>query len=225
MKTDEEIKVDVVDQLHWDARIDASDVSVRVDNGIVELSGHVPARKALKAAEDDAYMVNGVLSVENNLSIFYPESKKLPTDEDIQNNIESNLAFNSDLESYKIAAEVDDGWVTLHGTVSSYWEEIEAEHEAFYVDGVLGVSSKVAVVPTGSFRDEDIAEDVVNALDRNMYANPDDIEVKVESGEVTLDGMVGSIRAKNAAYNSALYTPGVTFVNNQIKVSRERVPG
>ncbi|MEX0780604.1 MAG: BON domain-containing protein [Balneolales bacterium] len=224
MRSDEEIKVDVVKQLQWDLRIDASDVSVQVADGIVELNGFVPTRSAKTAATDDAYVVDGVLTVENHLSVRYPEQRDLPTDEAIRNNIESNIGFNSNLETYKIDVEAEEKWVTLHGTVSSYWEKVEAEDEALYVDGVLGITNELAVVPTGSFRDEDIAEDVVNALDRNIFVNPNDIDVKVENGEVTLDGIVGSIRAKNAAYNSALYTPGVTLVDNQIRVSRERVP-
>ncbi|MGK7370381.1 MAG: BON domain-containing protein, partial [Candidatus Halalkalibacterium sp. M3_1C_030] len=46
MRNDEDIKVDVAKQLKWDARIDASDVSIKVDNGKVDLEGNVPTMTA-----------------------------------------------------------------------------------------------------------------------------------------------------------------------------------
>lgn len=38
-RKDEEIKEEIVDQLVWDSRVDASDVSVRVTKGVVSLEG------------------------------------------------------------------------------------------------------------------------------------------------------------------------------------------
>lgn len=217
-RTDEDIKADVVNQFKWDARIDASDISVTVDNGKVKLGGEVPSVTGKTAAADDAYLVDGVISVENNLKVSFPETKTVPTDADIKTNVVDALSFNSDLESYKVDVTVDKGWVTLEGTVNAYWEKIEAENEALDVNGVLGVTNNLAVVPTGSYLDENIAQDIVSALERNVHVNADDIDVKVEDGEVTLDGTVKTYTAKNAAFDSALYTPGVVLVNNRIIV-------
>lgn len=218
MKTDEEIKVDVIKQLQWDARIDASDISVKVNDGSVELEGDVTSLTAKDAAFDDAYLVDGVLSVKNDLDVRFPAEKTVPSDLDIKTNLINTLSFNSDLESYKIDVSVDNGWITLEGTVNAYWEKVAAENEALDINGVLGVTNNLGVVPTDSYLDENIAEDIVNALERNVYVNASDIDVKVEDGEVTLDGTVKTYKAKNAAYDSALYTPGVILVNNRIIV-------
>lgn len=218
MRTDEEIKVDVIKQLQWDARIDASDISVKVNDGSVELEGDVPSLTAKDAAFDGAYLVDGVLSVKNDLDVRFPAAKTVPSDLDIKTNLINALSFNSDLESYKIDVSVDNGWVTLEGTVNAYWEKVAAENEALDINGVLGVTNNLGVVPTDSYLDENISEDNVNALERNAYVNASDIDVKVEDGEVTLDGTVKTYKAKNAAYDSALYTPGVILVNNRIIV-------
>lgn len=218
MRTDEEIKVDITKQLQWDARIDASDVSIKVDNGNVNLEGKVPSITAQAAARDDAYLVEGVLSVTNDLDVRFPESKTVPTDTDIKQNIVSALSFNSDVQSYKIDVTVDKGWVTLEGTVNAYWEKVAAENEVLDINGVFGVSNNLGVVPTESYLDETIAEDIISALERNVHVNADDIDVKVEDGKVTLDGTVKTLTAKNAAFDSALYTPGVISVNNRIIV-------
>jgi osmotically-inducible protein OsmY len=39
VRTDEGIKVDIVDQLSWDTRVDAADVTVMVENGRRDLRG------------------------------------------------------------------------------------------------------------------------------------------------------------------------------------------
>lgn len=218
MRNDEDVKIDVTRQLKWDARIDASDVSIKVNNGTVELEGHVPTMTAKSAAFDDAYLVDGVLSVNNRLDVQISSVKKTPTDSEIRNNVVTALSINSDVESYKIEVTVDKGWVTLEGTVNAYWEKISAENEVLDINGVLGVSNNLGVVPTESYLDENIAEDIISALERNVHVNADDIDVKVEDGKVTLDGTVKTYTAKNAAFDSALYTPGVITVNNRIIV-------
>jgi hyperosmotically inducible protein len=53
-RTEEQIKRDVVDQLYWDNRVDASDVTVEVSNGTVTLRGTVPTYFASTAALNDA---------------------------------------------------------------------------------------------------------------------------------------------------------------------------
>lgn len=98
MKSDEQIKVDVADHLKWDDRVDASNVSVVVEEGEVELQGHVPTTTAKIAAYEDAHEVKGVISVENDLDIQYPETKAVPNDEDIAFNIKSAFSYDSDLE-------------------------------------------------------------------------------------------------------------------------------
>ena len=218
MRNDEDIKVDVVKQLKWDARIDASEVSTKVNEGKVILEGNVPTMTAKSAAFDDAFLVDGVLSVENQLDVEIPATQKTPTDEEIRENVEMALSVNSDVESYKIDVTVDRGWVTLEGTVNAYWEKVSAENEALDVNGVLGVSNNLGVVPTESYLDKNIAEDIISALERNVHVDADDIDVKVEDGKVTLDGTVKTYTAKNAAFDSALYTPGVITVNNRIIV-------
>lgn len=219
MRSDEEIKVDLAKQFNWDARIDASDISITVDDGEVELEGEVPSVTAQTAATNDAFLVDGVVSVENNLSVNFPTTKTVPTDEEIKDNVVAAFSFDSDLESYKIDVEVDEGWVTLEGTVDAYWEKVSAGNEALDVNGALGVTNNIAVVPTDSYLDENIAEDIVNALERNIHVKADDIDVKVEDGEATLTGTVATSTARNAAYDAALYTPGVISVNNRVIVS------
>jgi hyperosmotically inducible protein len=218
-RSDEVIKTDVVDHLHWDSRVDASNIKVTVDGGRVTLSGEVPSYSARIAAVDDARSVMGVTSVHNLLKVNYPS---MPSDEELVSNITSRLFLNPYLLSYKFDVSVDRGWATLEGTVDAYWKKIEAENEASSVRGVTGVTNKIAVVTTEDEAkkpvDEAIAEDVVNAITRNYKVNIDDVDVKVEDGDVILTGAVPTWEARAAAYRSAIYTFGVTHVDNNLAV-------
>lgn len=218
MRDDEEILADVAHQLDWDDRIESKDISIKVMNGNVDLEGKVPTMTGKSAAYEDAEQVDGVASVTNNLEVQMPSTKTFPNDSTLQKNVETALNFKSDVEAYKIDVTVDNGWVTLEGTVDAFWEKISAEEEALEIHGVLGVSNNIAVVPTEDYVDEAIAEDIVDALERNVNVTADDIDVSVENGTAILKGFVKTVSAKKAAHETALYTPGVTDVDNQIVI-------
>ncbi|MDF1500041.1 MAG: BON domain-containing protein [Anaerolineales bacterium] len=178
MTIDEKIKKDVTDQLYWDHRVDAADVQIEVDDGIVTLIGSVPSFTAKDAAYDDSWFVDGVPLVVNDLDVEYVTETKMPADDEIQRYVVEKLRWNPDLASYKIDVSVSKGWVTLEGAVDAYWKKVRARMETSEVIGVLGVSNKLAVVPTESIKDERIAEDVVAAMDRHISVNPEDVNVR-----------------------------------------------
>lgn len=218
-RTDEAIYKDIIDQLYWDGRVDASDVKVTVDKGMVTLSGNVPTYRARNAAADDTWVVGGVKSVSNRLAVRYPVVPILPTNVEIQTSVQNALIYDPDIFSHKIDVTVANGWVTLKGVVDAYWKKQQTEEDAFSVRGVVGVTNELAVVPTNRTSDEEIANRVVNALERNVSVDVDDITVTVNNGNVMLRGTVSSSYAKRAAYHSAFYTSGVISVIDDIKVN------
>jgi osmotically-inducible protein OsmY len=73
--------------------------------------------------------------------------------------------------------------------------------------------------PKGYKRSDDrIREDVNEELTRNPDLDATDIEVKVESGEVTLSGTVDDRRAKRLAEELAERCSGVHEVHNQLRI-------
>ncbi len=218
-RSDEVIKTNVVDHLYWDNRVDASAIKVTVDEGKVTLSGEVPSYSDRLAAESDASSVMGVTEVFNQLTVSYPG--KLD-DEELVANIESKLFLNPHLLSYKYDVSVVKGWATLEGIVDAFWKKVEVENEAASVRGVIGVTNKIAVVTTEGEADrrvdKAIAEDIVSAITRNRKVNINDVNVKVKDGDVILTGSVPDWEARTAAYQSAIYTFGVTHVDNNLIV-------
>jgi hypothetical protein len=68
-RTDERIREDVCDRLSRDDEVDASDISVRVQNGEVILEGTTETRGQKRRAEEIAANVSGVDDVHNNVRV------------------------------------------------------------------------------------------------------------------------------------------------------------
>ncbi len=217
--TEETIKKNVVDQLYWDTRVDASNVKVEVDDGKVRLEGAVPTYNSRLAAGLDAAMTAGIAQVENNLKVNFPETVPVPTDEDIKTSIRSVLRWHPDIDDSDIKVEVNAGLVKLSGNVYTYWEKMLAEDSASNVRGVLDVTNELAVVPSIDFVDKTIADDIISAFERNIHVNPENIDVSVLNGKVTLSGTVPNRTAYDAAMNIARYTAGVIDVTDDLLIS------
>jgi hyperosmotically inducible protein len=216
--TDEQIKKDIVDQLHWDYKVDASDVQVEVSEGEVTLNGAVPSYTAQNAAAIDAWDITGVKQVNNTLTVRFPADYVAPKDDQIKSSVEMTLAWNREIYSDGIDVSVAAGVVKLEGTVDAYWKKWKAESLASDLDGVKDIENRLAVVPGDRYVDKQIAEEVEAALGRSAYVNAEDVTVKVEMGQVKLTGSVPSHFARARAYEAAARTPGVVAIDNNVNI-------
>jgi osmotically-inducible protein OsmY len=217
-RPDEEIKKDIVDQLYWDSRVDASNITVDVEDGEVTLEGSVPSYSARLSASTDTWVVSGVMSVNNNIKVKHTDTGIGYVDSQVKSNVLNVLKWNPNIDSSEISVSVDNGWITIEGSVDALWKKMRTEDLVSDVTGVLGLTNKLSVVPTKDIVDELIAEDIVSALERNSTLNVEDINVKVENGKVTLSGTVSSWSERMSAYESALYTEGVTHIHDDLRV-------
>src|ERR1700726_1963976 len=81
MRSDNEIKRDVEDELRWDPDIDPTDIAVAVKSGVVTLTGFVRSYAAKFAAERAAKRVAGVVGVANDLEVRLPQTDERPDPE------------------------------------------------------------------------------------------------------------------------------------------------
>lgn len=212
----EDIKKDVVDQLYWDDRVDASHVKVEVAERTVRLSGHVPSYTARRAAETDAWLVAGVVSVDSRLEVVYPPEYTRPADGDIMAELSTVLSWNPELRGADIDVFASDGRVTLTGSVNAYWKKLRAEELAATLTGVVDVKNELAVVPSQRLEDRVIADGIIAALERNIHVEAGVIDVHVNEGVVTLSGSVSSLPEFRAVDEVASQTTGVSAVNNEV---------
>lgn len=220
-RVDEEIKKDVVDQLYWDDRVDASDIKVKVDSGEVELSGTVPYYSTRRVAQNDSWNVLGVRALENRLRVDYPETVPVPSDAEIQANLIDLFRLDPELDHSKITPTVESGRVRLEGEVNKLWKKAWVENLVEGAYGVTEIDNRITVVPTESLVDTAIAEDLQAALRRNIYVNEEEIDIKVQDGVVTILGTVDDWISARAAYNTALYTAGATDVINKMVIAKK----
>lgn len=68
-RSDDRIREDVCERLALDEYVDASDLEVTVENGVVKLEGTVNERHAKRRAEDIAESARGVKDVQNNIRV------------------------------------------------------------------------------------------------------------------------------------------------------------
>jgi len=208
----------VVDQLYWDDRVDASNIKVEVNSGEVNLSGTVPYYSSRRIARNDAWNVLGVRSLISKLKVDFPQSIPVPSDDQIQANLIDSFRLDPELDHIKIVPEVHRGKVRLEGEVDKLWKKSWAEDLAEKIMGVTEIENRLAVVPSDDVLDSAIADDLKAAIERNIYVNIDDVDIKVENSVVTLMGTVPDWISVQAAYNTALHTAGVADVINKLQI-------
>ena len=66
--------------------------------------------------------------------------------------------------------------------------------------------------------DERIREDLCERFTQHSYLDPSDIDIRVQNGQVTLDGSVSDRQAKRTAEDIAEGVSGVTEVQNRLRI-------
>jgi osmotically-inducible protein OsmY len=217
-KQEELIKKRVIDQLFWDERVDASDIQVKVNGREVILEGTVPDHSTRQAAVMDTWQSNGVGKVTNKLKIRFTPEYKIPTDKEVKKIINNLLAWNRYIDEKNITVKVFQGDIELKGSVDAYWKKLSAEQIASTVPGIKEIRNELTVVPTDDYFDKKIAESITSALDRSYTIKPDEINIRVTNGIVTLSGKVANWSAYRAAMFAVENTAGVTDITDEIKI-------
>jgi osmotically-inducible protein OsmY len=162
--------------------------------------------------------VEGVLSVNSEVDVRYPEGLPIPTDQETEARIVTLLDWSSDVDASNVRVNVVAGLVTLQGSVGSYWQKQRAERLASGVNGVMDIKNRLVVVPERAPVDETVADWIVSALDRNPHVDVDSIHVRVDKGAVRLSGTVPNWAGFVAAEEDVKRTAGVTEVRNELVI-------
>jgi osmotically-inducible protein OsmY len=222
----EEIRSDVMEQLAWDTRVDSSSIEVDVVDGTVILSGTVPTYPDRNQAQTDALQVPGVTGVDNRLIVSFPSAYVIPADAEISFNVASSLSWSPSVDATRIHVAVDQGVVTLSGTVDSYWQKHRAEEIAANTAGVTDVRNELTVNPAApAVVDEDIRREILAALERNTSIDTSRVSVDVKDGVVTLSGAVPDYAAYRAVEDAARFTAGVLDITNQLTFESQASQG
>jgi osmotically-inducible protein OsmY len=146
-------------------------------------------------------------------------------DSDIQQSVLKELKWDTRVEETDVGVEVDNGVVTLTGTVSSWAKRLAAQEAAHRVVGVRDVANDVQVKIPGSAQrtDTEIAQAVRNALEWNVFVPDTRIRSTVSQGWVTLEGDVEYWSERAEAEKAVINLGGVRGVTNRIEVKPPKV--
>jgi osmotically-inducible protein OsmY len=140
------------------------------------------------------------------------------SDETIKTLVEYRLIKHHLQRDTNIMVSVEDGIVTLTGTVRSLAEKQQAEKDARGVDDVAGVESNLTIA-VGALSDQQIADAVArNIRTYAFYDIFDWITGDVNNGVVTLKGWVREPWRKNDYEHLAERVAGVKEIKNEIQI-------
>lgn len=216
MRLDSDIRRDVEDELRWDPDIDATDIAVAVNNGVVALTGFVRSYSQRTQAERDAKRVAGVVGVANDIEVRLPVIDQRP-DPDIARDAVSALKSELPYSSENIKVIAKDGKITLEGTVEWNYARERAESAVKRIRGVKGVTNSITLKP--KVAPYEVRRKIEDAFRRSAEIDASRVTVEANGSEVILRGTVKSWAEREEAERAAWAAPGVTKVDNRVTIS------
>jgi osmotically-inducible protein OsmY len=147
----------------------------------------------------------------------------MKTDANIRIDVENELRWDPSVDEKGILVKVDDGVVSLQGSVPHFSERWTAEQVTKRVAGVRAIANDIEVkIPKPGERwDSDVAPAAANALKWHFALESSEIKPVVNQGWITLSGHVSYGYQKSVAESAVRYLLGVKGVFNDIEVRPE----
>lgn len=212
--SDSSLQQAVLDELQWEPSVNAAHIGVTAKDGVVTLSGDISSYAEKWAAERAARRVYGVKAVAEEIKVRYPFD--MVDDTDIAQKALQVLSWDIEVPPNKVTVKVENGWVTLTGTVDWNFQRSAAEADVRKLKGVTGVSDNIMIKP--SVQASDVRAKLKAAFARSAEIEEDNIAVTVDGARVTLTGHVDAWSKDNLAVDTAWSAPGVTEVVDRLTV-------
>lgn len=104
----------MIDELKFEPSIDAADIGVAVENGVVTLTGHVPTFADKMSAERIVSRIKGVKGVAEEIEVR-PVGTNLTADDEVAKRIVNVLQWTASVPTDVVKVKIAKGWVTLSG--------------------------------------------------------------------------------------------------------------
>jgi osmotically-inducible protein OsmY len=151
-RADDEIAARAVDILRWNVGFLADRIKVKVESGIVTLTGEVDWQFQKTDADLAVHKLSGVVDVINQIRVASPVHAA-----DVKQQIEKALQRSAELEASRITVETEGGRVILSGKVHAWYERDIAERPAWSAPGVTEVQDRITIEPSPAPRGWPIA--------------------------------------------------------------------
>lgn len=213
---DKELRQFVLDELEYEPSIDAADIGVAAENGVITLTGYVPNYAQKYAAERAAWRVKGVKGIAQKIDVRLPGHTRSNDDEIAQRALDI-LAWSTQVPSDAIRVKVSDGWITMSGQVDWNYQRNAAEFEVRKLSGVLGVINCIELKPTAQVGD--VKQRILDALKRHAEVEARRIRVDVRNdGTVRIEGEVDNWDERQAVERAVWSASGVRAVEDRLRI-------
>ncbi|WP_458626070.1 BON domain-containing protein [Winogradskyella sp. PC D3.3] len=216
MRTDLEIKDDILEELKWQPHIDETQIGVIVKDGVVTLTGMVFTYAIKIAIVKTVEKIAGVKAIAEDIKIGYPTDHQR-SDSKIATVTLDALEWNASVPNNKVIVEVDNGWITLLGELEWAYQRDAAKRTVEYLEGVKGVTNNIKLKQP-LIKTQDIQQKIKKAFERSAFIDAKNIAVAIDDHKVILSGKVHSLAEKNQAESVTFNAPGVYVVKNELEV-------
>jgi osmotically-inducible protein OsmY len=215
--SDRDLRQRIDTELSHHPSLDPEGLRIAVHEGIVTLLGHVPSYAQKQAVEEALCPLTGVRGVANELEV------QLPPEHRRRDAVLAEVAMNElrhtvQVPTDSIDVDVENGHLTLTGTVPWTFQRRRAEASLRYLIGVKAIHNRIEVETHAP--PDNLKQHIRQALDRHVRNDAQRIRVDVDEGTVTLSGTVDSWTTRDQVVTLIQSLPGVAEVDNQLAVSR-----
>jgi osmotically-inducible protein OsmY len=139
-RSDDEIAARALDILKWQVGLPADRITIKVERGIVTLTGEVDWQFQKADAEHAVHKLTGVINVVNQVRVSAPVRAS-----EIKEKIEKALQRSAEVEASGITVQTEGGRVVLSGKVRAWYERDIAERAAWSAPGVTEVQDHLSI--------------------------------------------------------------------------------
>lgn len=205
----------VLDELEYAPMVDAAQIGVAVNDGVVTLTGHVRNYAEKGIAERVTLRVRGVRAVIERIEVRYPENPRVG-DEALAERCARVLEWDVQIPERSVSLKIEKGCVTLEGCVPYYHQKAAVDEALRRLAGVTDIVNLITVKPP--VQPTEVKDRILAAL-RRSARDPDTIRVHVDGDRVILDGCVDVWSERKLAERAAWSAPGVRAVEDRLTLA------
>jgi len=209
--TDKMLRDAVIAQLDFEPEVDPTGIGVAVEDGVVTLSGFVDDYAQKVAAEKAVKRLFGVKGLANELLVRMMCER---TDTDIAKDAIYLLECDVHFLGGKVMVTVEDGLLTLEGTMECNFQKVAAEKVMQCIRDVKAVANLIEVAP--AVPPADIQKKTEEALSRSAEVGALQLKVTTRDQIAGLSGNARSWSKGEGAERAAWWVAGAVRVGNLI---------
>jgi osmotically-inducible protein OsmY len=211
--SDLQLRQNILDELEWEPSIDAADIGLAVENGVVTLTGHVGSYAEKLTAEGIVKRFRGVKAIAQEIEVRLTYGD---ADDEIAKRALNMLSWDVSVPKDAIQVKVEKGWLTLSGEVAWNFQRSAAMDDVRKLSGVMGCTNLIHI--KSRVQVPDLQKRIEDALKRCAELEAKTIRVSVKDGEVTLEGRVCAWSERDALESAVWGAPGVKAVKDRVTI-------